>query len=44
VTPARRGPLDRSHPERLVGEAALPMKIAGGSSGPLRIVARLPDP
>lgn len=24
--------------------AALPMKIAGGSGGPLRIVARLPDP
>jgi kynurenine formamidase len=23
--------------------AALPMKIAGGSGGPLRIVARLPD-
>jgi kynurenine formamidase len=31
-------------PEAGAFVAALPMKIAGGSGGPLRIVARLPDP
>jgi len=30
-------------PEEGAFVAALPMKIAGGSGGPLRIVARLPD-
>jgi kynurenine formamidase len=30
-------------PEEGLFVAALPMKIAGGSGGPLRIVARLPD-
>lgn len=35
--------LDRL-PEEGAFVAALPMKIAGGSGGPLRIVARLPEP
>ena len=30
-------------PEQGTFVVALPMKIAGGSGGPLRIVARLPD-
>ena len=30
-------------PEQGAFVIALPMKIAGGSGGPLRIVARLPD-
>jgi kynurenine formamidase len=32
-----------SLPETGAFVVALPMKIAGGSGGPLRIVARLPD-
>ena len=35
-------PLDRL-PDTGAFVAALPMKIAGGSGGPLRIVARLPE-
>ncbi len=31
-------------PEQGAFVAALPMKIAGGSGGPLRVLARLPDP